>query len=126
VLPLGATVNMNGTALYECMAVIFLAQAYGIELGLTTQVLIVMSALLTSIGVAGVPSASLVAIGMILTMVGIPVEAMGVLFVFDRILDMLRTSVNVFGDGAAALIVARMEGEQTALAATPLRERIYR
>lgn len=126
VLPLGATVNMNGTALYECMAVIFLAQAYGIELGLTTQVLIVVSALLTSIGVAGVPSASLVAIGMILTMVGIPVEAMGVLFVFDRILDMLRTSVNVFGDGAAALIVARMEGEQTALAATPLRERIYR
>lgn len=126
VLPLGATVNMNGTALYECMAVIFLAQAYGIELGLTTQVLIVVSALLTSIGVAGVPSASLVAIGMILTMVGIPVEAMGVLFVFDRILDMLRTSVNVLGDGAAALIVARMEGEQTALAATPLRERIYR
>lgn len=126
VLPLGATVNMNGTALYECMAVIFLAQAYGVELGLTTQVLIVISALLTSIGVAGIPSASLVAIGMILTMVGIPLEAMGVLFVFDRILDMLRTSVNVLGDGAAALIVARMQGEKTALAETPLRERVYR
>ncbi len=120
VLPLGATVNMNGTALYECMAVIFLAQAYGIELSLATQVLIVISALLTSIGVAGIPSASLVAIGMILTMVGIPLEAMGVLFVFDRILDMLRTSVNVLGDGAAALIVARMQGEKTALADTPL------
>lgn len=121
VLPLGATINMNGTALYECMAVIFLAQAYGVELTLTSQVLIVVSALLTSIGVAGIPSASLVAIGMILTMVGIPLEAMGVLFVFDRILDMLRTSVNVLGDGATALIVARMQGEKTALAETPLR-----
>lgn len=116
VLPLGATVNMNGTALYECMAVMFLAQAYGVELGLATQFVIVLSALITSIGVAGVPSASMVAIGMILTAVGIPVEAMGVLFVFDRVLDMLRTSVNVLGDGATALMVARMQGEQTLLA----------
>ena len=116
VLPLGATVNMNGTALYECMAVMFLAQAYGVELGFATQFLIVVSALITSIGVAGVPSASMVAIGMILTAVGIPVEAMGVLFVFDRVLDMLRTSVNVLGDGATALVVARMQGEQTLLA----------
>lgn len=117
VLPLGATVNMNGTALYECVAVMFLAQAYGVELGLGTQALIVLSALITSIGVAGVPSASMVAIGMILTAVGIPVEAMGVLFVFDRVLDMLRTSVNVLGDGATALVVARLQGEQTLLAA---------
>lgn len=116
VLPLGATVNMNGTALYECMAVMFLAQAYGVELGFATQFVIVLSALITSIGVAGVPSASMVAIGMILTAVGIPVEAMGVLFVFDRVLDMLRTSVNVLGDGATALVVARMQGEQTLLA----------
>lgn len=116
VLPLGATVNMNGTALYECMAVMFLAQAYGVELGFATQFVIVVSALVTSIGVAGVPSASMVAIGMILTAVGIPVEAMGVLFVFDRVLDMLRTSVNVLGDGATALVVARMQGEQTLLA----------
>ena len=116
VLPLGATVNMNGTALYACMAVMFLAQAYGVELGFATQFLIVVSALITSIGVAGVPSASMVAIGMILTAVGIPVEAMGVLFVFDRVLDMLRTSVNVLGDGATALVVARMQGEQTLLA----------
>lgn len=126
VLPLGATVNMNGTALYECVAVIFLAQAYGVELAFGTQVLIVITALLTSIGVAGIPSASLVAIGMILTMVGIPLEAMGVLFVFDRILDMLRTSVNVLGDGATALIVARLQGEKTALANAPLRERTRR
>lgn len=112
VLPLGATVNMNGTALYECVAVMFLAQAYGVDLTFTTQFVIVLTALVTSIGVAGVPSASIVAIGMILTAVGMPLEAMGVLFVFDRILDMLRTSVNVLGDGAAAVIVARLQGEE--------------
>lgn len=115
VLPLGATVNMNGTALYECVAVMFLAQAYGVDLTFTTQFVIVLTALITSIGVAGVPSASIVAIGMILTAVGMPLEAMGVLFVFDRILDMLRTSVNVLGDGAAAVIVARLQGEENLL-----------
>ncbi|HEX7046834.1 MAG TPA: dicarboxylate/amino acid:cation symporter [Gammaproteobacteria bacterium] len=116
VLPLGATVNMNGTALYECVAVMFLAQAYGLNLTFTTQFVIVLTALITSIGVAGVPSASLVAIGMILTAVGLPLEAMGVLFVFDRVLDMLRTSVNVLGDGATAVIVARLQGEEGLLA----------
>src|SRR5690606_13345637 len=93
VVPLGATVNMNGTALYECIAVIFLAQAYGLNLTFATQFVVVITALITSIGVAGIPSASMVAIGMILTAVGMPLEAMGVLFVFDRVLDMLRTSV---------------------------------
>ena len=115
VLPLGATINMNGTALYECTAVMFLAQAYGLELSLVTQFTIVITALVTSIGVAGVPSASMVAIGMILTAVGMPLEAMGVLFVFDRVLDMLRTSVNVLGDVAASVIVARSQGEELAL-----------
>lgn len=114
VLPLGATINMNGTALYECVAVMFLAQAYGLELSFVTQFTIVVTALVTSIGVAGVPSASMVAIGMILTAVGMPLEAMGVLFVFDRVLDMLRTSVNVVGDVAAAVIVARSQGEELA------------
>jgi len=117
VLPLGATVNMNGTALYECVAVMFLAQAYGIDLTFATQFLIVLTALVTSIGVAGVPSASIVAIGMILTAVGMPLEAMGVLFVFDRVLDMLRTSVNVMGDGVCAVIVARLQGEENLLVA---------
>lgn len=111
VLPLGATVNMNGTALYECVAVMFLAQAYGVELGFAVQLTIVITALLTSIGVAGIPSASLVAIVVILNAVGMPAEAVGVLFVFDRILDMARTSVNVFGDAVCAVIVARLEGE---------------
>ncbi|NNF15090.1 MAG: dicarboxylate/amino acid:cation symporter [Gammaproteobacteria bacterium] len=115
VLPLGATVNMNGTALYECVAVIFLAQAYGVELSIATQLIIVVVALLTSIGVAGVPAASLVAITIILTVIGMPAEAIGVLFITDRILDMARTSTNVFGDACCAVIVARLEGEDTNL-----------
>jgi Na+/H+-dicarboxylate symporter len=112
VLPLGATVNMNGTALYECMAAMFIAQAYGLELTLTTQFLVVTIALLTSIGVAGVPSASLVAIAIILTAIGLPIEAIGVLLVFDRILDMSRTATNVFGDACCCVIVARLQGEE--------------
>jgi len=112
VLPLGATVNMNGTALYECTAVLFLAQAYGMDLSLGTQFIVVLTALVTSIGVAGIPSASLVAIAIILAAVGLPVEAIAVLFVFDRVLDMARTSVNVFGDSCCAIIVARLEGEE--------------
>lgn len=110
-IPLGATINMNGTALYECVAAIFIAQAYGLELTLTTQFTIVMIALLTSIGVAGIPAASLVAITIILVAIGLPVEAIGLLMVTDRILDMLRTAVNVYGDTVAAVVIARSEGE---------------
>jgi Na+/H+-dicarboxylate symporter len=116
VLPLGATVNMNGTALYECAAALFLAQAYGLDLTLAVQFTIVAIALLTSIGVAGVPSASLVAIAIILKAVGLPIEAIGVLLVFDRILDMARTSINIWGDCCCATIVARLEGEETKVA----------
>ena len=112
VLPLGATVNMNGTALYECAAALFLAQAYGLELSIGIQFSIVVIALVTSIGVAGVPSASLVAIAIILAAVGLPVEAIGVLMVFDRLLDMMRTAANVYGDACAAAIVAQLEGEK--------------
>jgi Na+/H+-dicarboxylate symporter len=117
VLPLGATVNMNGTALYECAAAMFLAQAYGLDLTFGIQFVIVVTALLTSVGVAGVPSASLVAIAIILAAVGLPIEAIAYLMVFDRILDMVRTSVNVFGDSACAVIVARLSGEKTNIAA---------
>ncbi|MDJ0512601.1 MAG: dicarboxylate/amino acid:cation symporter [Methyloceanibacter sp.] len=116
VLPLGATVNMNGTALYECAAAMFIAQAYGLELSFGVQFLIVTIALVTSIGVAGVPSASLVAIAIILAAVGLPVEAIGVLLVFDRVLDMCRTSVNVWGDACCATIIARLRGEETNVA----------
>ncbi len=113
VLPLGATVNMNGTALYECAAALFLAQAYGLELTFGVQFTIVAIALMTSIGVAGVPSASLVAIAIILTAIGLPIEAIGVLMVFDRVLDMCRTSINIWGDICCATIVARLSGEKT-------------
>ena len=111
VLPLGATVNMDGTALYEGVAAIFLAQAYGLELSFVTQFTVVLIALLTSIGVAGIPAASLVAITVILTAIGLPVEAIGLLLVTDRILDMCRTAVNVFSDSCGAVIIAKRQGE---------------
>ena len=111
VLPLGATVNMDGTALYECVAAMFIAQVYGIQLGFTTQFTIVLLALLTSIGVAGIPSASLVAIVIILNSVGLPPEGIGLILAVDRILDMCRTSVNVFSDSCGAVIIGRSEGE---------------
>ena len=115
VLPLGATVNMDGTALYECVAAMFIAQAYGIELGFATQFTIVLVALLTSIGVAGIPAASLVAISIILATVGLPAEGIGLILAVDRVLDMMRTSVNVFSDSCGAVIIARLEGEEGVL-----------
>ncbi len=115
VLPLGATVNMDGTALYECVAAIFIAQAYGLDLSFAQQFTIVVVALLTSIGVAGIPAASLVAISIILTTIGLPVEALGLILAVDRILDMCRTSVNVFGDSCGAVIIAKLEGEKRVL-----------
>jgi len=116
VLPLGATINMDGTALYECVAAMFIAQAYGLDLSLATQFTIVLVALLTSIGVAGIPAASLVAITVILGVIGLPLEGIGMLLVTDRILDMLRTSVNVFSDSCGAVVIARSEGEDGVLA----------
>ena len=115
VLPLGATINMDGTALYECVAAMFIAQAYGLDLTFATQFVIVFIALVTSIGVAGIPAASLVAITVILAAIGLPLEGIGMLLVTDRILDMMRTAVNVFSDSVCAVIVARSEGEETLL-----------
>ena len=115
VLPLGATVNMDGTALYECVAAIFIAQAYGLEMSFATQFTVVLIALLTSIGVAGIPAASLVAIVVILGSIGLPAEGIGLILAVDRILDMCRTSVNVFSDSCGAVIIARTEGEQDIL-----------
>ncbi|MDO8893332.1 MAG: dicarboxylate/amino acid:cation symporter [Sulfurimicrobium sp.] len=120
VLPLGATVNMDGTALYECVAAMFIAQAYGIELGFVQQFTIVLMALVTSIGVAAIPSASLVAIAIILAAIGLPVEAIGLILAVDRVLDMCRTSVNVFSDSCGAVIIARLSGEKGVLAEPPL------
>lgn len=115
VLPLGGTINMDGTALYECVAAMFIAQAYGLDLGVTEQFLIVITALVTSIGVAGIPAASLVAISIILTTIGLPLEGIGLILAVDRVLDMCRTSVNVFSDSCGAVIIARSEGEEQIL-----------
>ena len=113
-LPLGATINMDGTALYECIVVLFISQLYasigGVDLTVGQQCLVVFLALTTSIGVAGIPAASLVAISIILPAVGLPVEAIGVIWVTDRILDMCRTSVNVYSDTVAAIIIDISEG----------------
>jgi Na+/H+-dicarboxylate symporter len=111
VMPLGASMNHAGSALYECAAALFICQAYGLHLSFATQFTVVILALITSMGVAGIPSASLVGIAIILGAVGLPAEAIGVLLVFDRILDMCRTAINVFADAACAVIVARLEGE---------------
>ncbi len=125
VLPLGATINMDGTALYECVAVIFVAQVMGAQLAFAEQITIVVLALLTSIGVAGVPSASLVAIVIIVHNVLVPIiggsadAVIGLLLAVDRLLDMSRTAVNVFSDSCGALVVAKLEGE-TGLLADPM------
>ena len=108
VLPLGATVNMDGTALYECVAALFIAQAMGIKIGLFKAFVVAFTAVITSIGVAGIPAASLVAIAVILKILGLPVETIGPILAVDRILDMLRTSVNVFSDSCGAVVVSKI------------------
>jgi Na+/H+-dicarboxylate symporter len=112
VLPLGATVNMDGTALYECVAALFIAQAYGIELSLASQAIVVMTALLASIGAAGIPAAGLVMITIVLDSVGLPLEGVALILAVDPILDMCRTSVNVWSDSCGALVIAKGEGER--------------
>ena len=115
VIPLGTSLNHAGSALYECAGAMFIAQAYGLHLSFGVQFTVVVLALITSMGIASIPAASLVGIAIILAAVGLPAEAIGVLFVLDRILDMARTSINVFADGACAVIVARLEGETEVL-----------
>jgi len=110
-LPLGATINMNGTALYECVVVIFIAQAYGVELSVSQQILVVFTALLSAIGAAGVPMAGLIMMTIVLTAVGLPLEGIGLILSVDRILDMFRTATNVWGDTCAAVVIAKSEGE---------------
>ena len=111
-LPLGATINMDGTALYECVAAMFIAQAYGVNLTILQQVIVVITALLASIGAAGIPMAGLVMITVILTAVGLPLEGVGLILAVDRILDMFRTATNVWSDSCGAVIIAKSEGEK--------------
>lgn len=117
-LPLGATVNMNGTAIMQGIATVFIAQVYGIELTLAQLLTVVGMATLAAVGTAGVPSAGIVMLASVLTQVGLPVEGIALILAVDRLLDMARTVVNVSGDSAVTCIVARAEGE--------LDEKVYR
>lgn len=115
VVPLGTSINMSGSALYECVAALFVAQAYGLEISFATQFLVVFLSLITSIGVAGIPSGSLVALLIILPVLGLPQEGISLFLAVDRLLDMCRTTVNVFSDSVCAVLVAKSEGETEVL-----------
>jgi Na+/H+-dicarboxylate symporter len=113
VLPLGATINMDGTALYEVVAVLFIAQATpGFDLSLGAQVAVAVTALLASVGAAGIPHAGLVMMAIVLQAVGLPLEAQGVIIAVDRVLDMCRTSVNVWSDSCGCAVIDSFETEQ--------------
>lgn len=111
VLPLGATVNMNGTALYHGISAVFIAQVFGIPLGIGDQLMIVLTATLAAIGCAGAPMAGILMLVIVLEQVGIPTEGIALIFGVERILDMFRTTVNITGDASAAVIIAASEGE---------------
>ncbi|MDD2482345.1 MAG: dicarboxylate/amino acid:cation symporter [Lutispora sp.] len=111
VLPLGATINMDGTALYQGVCAFFIAQVYGIDLSLGQQVTIILTATLASIGTAGVPGAGLIMLTMVLQAVGLPLEGLALIAGIDRVLDMARTTVNITGDAACAVIIAASENE---------------
>ena len=112
VLPLGATINMDGTALYQGVCALFVAQAFGIPLSMGAQVGILITATLASIGTAGVPGAGLIMLSMVLTSAGLPIEGIGLVAGIDAVLDMARTSINVTGDMCVSAVVARTEGEK--------------
>lgn len=124
VLPLGATINMDGTALFEAVAVVFIAQAYGVQLGIAENLIIVLTAVLTAVGVAGIPSGSIVMIPIIIGAVNqslggsgaIPAEGIGLILGIDRLLDMSRTTVNVWGDAVGAKIISRTETDEEEVA----------
>lgn len=115
VVPLGTSMNMSGSALYEVVAALFVAQAFGLKISLLTQIVVGFLALLTSMGVAGIPAGSLVCVIVILKTLGLPAEGIGLFLAVDRILDMCRTTVNVFSDSCCAVLVARSEGEDKVL-----------
>lgn len=108
VLPLGATINMDGTALYEAAAVLFIAQAYGIDLSMTQQAIVFVTATLAAIGAAGIPEAGLVTMVIVLTAVGLPLEGIALLLAVDWFLDRFRTTINVWGDSVGAAVIDRL------------------
>jgi len=112
VLPIGATINMDGTALYECVGAIFIAQVYGFELGMTQQFLVIITTVLASIGAASIPMSGFVMMSIILKALGLPLEGAALILAVDRILDMFRTTVNVFSDSVGAVVISRLEGDE--------------
>ncbi|MDD2594548.1 MAG: dicarboxylate/amino acid:cation symporter [Bacteroidales bacterium] len=111
-LPLGCTINMNGTALYECVTAIFIAQVYGIDLSITQQIVIVLTSLLAAVGTAGIPMAGMVMLTIVLNVVGLPLEGIGLVLAVEQLCDMPRTMINSYGDSCGAVIVAHSEGEK--------------
>ena len=112
VQPLGATINMDGTAIMQGVATIFIAQVYGVDLSITAMITVVLTAVLASVGTAGVPGVGLIMLAMVLSSVGLPVEGIGLILGIDRLLDMARTAVNITGDAACALIVSEQENRK--------------
>ncbi|MPY21648.1 dicarboxylate/amino acid:cation symporter [Shewanella psychropiezotolerans] len=110
-LPLGATINMDGTAIMQGVATVFIAQVYGVDLSITDYAMVVITATLASIGTAGVPGVGLIMLAMVLNQVGLPVEGIALIIGVDRLLDMVRTAVNVTGDTVATVVIAKSEGE---------------
>lgn len=111
-LPLGATVNMNGTALYESVAVLFIAQAYGVDLTLAQQIVVVATVLFAAVGTAGIPMAGLVMLSVVLSVAGLPLEGIGLVLAVEQLCDMPRTATNSYGDMCAAVVIAKSEGEK--------------
>lgn len=117
-VPLGTSLSLSGSALYTCVASLFIAQVYGADLAFTQILTVVLLAILCSVGMAGIPSASLISVVLILQTLGVPAEGVGLIMAVERVLDMCRTVVNVFGNACCAALVARLEGEQF-LSSTP-------
>ncbi|MBU3536645.1 cation:dicarboxylase symporter family transporter, partial [Alkalihalobacillus clausii] len=115
VQPLGATINMDGTGIMQAVATVFIAQVYVVDLSLTDMLIIVLTATLASIGTAGVPGVGMIMLAMVLTSVGLPTDGIALIIGVDRILDMLRTSVNITGDAVLAVIVDRGEKKRGAI-----------
>lgn len=124
VLPLGATINMDGTAIYQGICAIFIASCYGIQLTLPQMLTIVLTATLASIGTAGVPGAGMVMLAMVLTSVGLPVDGIALVAGVDRIFDMGRTTVNITGDAACTMVVSNLRSKKRKLA-EPQNKKFY-
>jgi Na+/H+-dicarboxylate symporter len=110
-IPFGATINMDGTAIMQGVATVFIANAYGVELGITGYLTVILMSVLASIGTAGVPGVGMVMLSMVFTQVGLPVEGIGLVLGVDRLMDMIRTAVNVSGDAVVSVVVAKSEGK---------------